>query len=229
MKMTELSRNNFAKFYQASGKLLYTPGPTAVPMRVLQAMSKPIINPDLDPEFPFWFLETSKMMGNIMQTENEVLLLPGEGMLALDAAINSIVEPKDKVLVLASGIFGHGFADMVKGCGAEPIVVATKGYDDIITAAMVEEALLMFPSDNVTKHLMLLTDAMPTVGSENETIQEAAKASDFGITISLIGIGLDKEGKRIAEKIVDAGGGKLYTCKEDEEIDRIVLEDYYRL
>jgi aspartate aminotransferase-like enzyme len=34
---------------------------------------------------------------------------------------------------------------MVKGCGAEPIVVATKGYDDIITAAMVEEAIDKHP------------------------------------------------------------------------------------
>ena len=31
------------------GNFIYTPGPTMVPTRVLNAMSRQIINPDLDP------------------------------------------------------------------------------------------------------------------------------------------------------------------------------------
>jgi len=135
------STNNFEGFFSVNEKLLYTPGPTVVPPRVLRAMSKQIINPDLDPDFPNWFLETSQLTGKLIHTENEVLILPGEGMLALDAALNSIVKPGDKVLVLASGIFGHGFAGMVKDCKAEPIVVATKEYNEVISPEQVKEAL----------------------------------------------------------------------------------------
>ena len=91
---------------------MYTPGPTMVPPSVLKAMSRQIINPDLDPDFPAWFLETAQKTGEIIKTKQEVLLLPGEGMLALDAALNSVVKPGDKVLVLASGIFGHGFGGL---------------------------------------------------------------------------------------------------------------------
>ncbi|NHJ04129.1 MAG: alanine--glyoxylate aminotransferase family protein [Candidatus Heimdallarchaeota archaeon] len=136
-----MNENEYENFFQLNGKLIYSPGPTMVPPNVLGAMSKQIINPDLDPDFPNWFLETSQLLGKIMKTKNEVLILPGEGMLALDAAINSIVKPKDKVLVLASGLFGHGFARMVKDCLAEPIIVATKGFDEVISAEMVKESL----------------------------------------------------------------------------------------
>jgi aspartate aminotransferase-like enzyme len=139
--MNAKESNTYKEFFERNWRLIYTPGPTMVPPRVLQALSKQIINPDLDPDFPDWFLETSQKTAEIIKTKNEVLILPGEGMLALDAALISVVKPKDKVLVLASGIFGHGFALMVKDCKAEPIVVATEGYDDILTPEQVKIAL----------------------------------------------------------------------------------------
>ncbi|NHJ46221.1 MAG: alanine--glyoxylate aminotransferase family protein, partial [Asgard group archaeon] len=132
-------------YFERNWRLVYTPGPTMVPPRVLQSMSKQIINPDLDPDFPDWFLETSKKTAELIHTKDEVLILPGEGMLALDAALNSIVKPKDKVLVLASGIFGHGFAFMVKDCQAEPITVATEGFDEVLSVEQVKEALDLNP------------------------------------------------------------------------------------
>ena len=128
-------------FNEKSWKFVYTPGPTIVSPRVLNAMSKQIINPDLDPDFPQWFEETAKLTADIIKTKNEVLLLPGEGMLGLCASLNSIVKPKDKVLVLASGLFGYGFADMVKKVQGEPIVVGTKGYDEVLDVVKVKEAI----------------------------------------------------------------------------------------
>jgi aspartate aminotransferase-like enzyme len=135
----------YNRFYERNWHLIYTPGPTMVPPQVLRALSKQIINPDLDPDFPDWFLDTCQKTAEIIKTKNEILVLPGEGMLALDAALNSVVKPKDKVLVLASGIFGHGFAGMVKDCQAEPIVVATEGYDEVLTAEQVKEAIDLNP------------------------------------------------------------------------------------
>ncbi|NHJ32177.1 MAG: alanine--glyoxylate aminotransferase family protein [Asgard group archaeon] len=135
------SESDFKTFFEKQWNLMYTPGPTMVPPSVLRAMSKQIVNPDLDPDFPAWFLETAQKTGEIIKTKEEVLLLPGEGMLALDAALNSVVKPGDKVLVLASGIFGHGFGGMVKDCKAEPIIVATKGYDEVLDIDMVKTAI----------------------------------------------------------------------------------------
>jgi Mg-chelatase subunit ChlD len=89
----------------------------------------------------------------------------------------------------------------------------------------------MFPSDKITKHLILLTDALPTKGDEPEksTLEEASIARSKGITISLIGINLDEKGRKLAEKIVELGEGRLYVVRNLENVDQVVLEDYYHV
>ncbi|MBW2997428.1 VWA domain-containing protein [Candidatus Woesearchaeota archaeon] len=96
-------------------------------------------------------------------------------------------------------------------------------------AATIKKAVEMFPSTNVTKHLLLLSDALPTKGDDPEkaTLEAASFARTNGITISLIGINLDDKGKSLAEKLVEIGRGKLYIVKDLKEIDKLVLEDYY--
>ena len=59
------------------------------------------------------------------------------------------------------------------------------------------------------------------------TIEAVEKANAAGITISLIGIQLDDKGKTLAEEITAIGNGKLYCVSELEELDRLVLMDYY--
>jgi Mg-chelatase subunit ChlD len=92
------------------------------------------------------------------------------------------------------------------------------------------KAIELFPKHD-TKHLILLTDALPTKGliPENETLKAVSQAKDQKITISLVGINLDHKGLELAKKIVQVGQGKLYTVKDLEQIDKIILEDYEQL
>jgi magnesium chelatase subunit I len=96
---------------------------------------------------------------------------------------------------------------------------------------MLEKAVELFSSLDNTKHLILLSDALPTVGEkpEEETLEAVSVARSRGITISLIGIQLDKKGEELAKKIVELGEGRLYIVKNLEEMDEIVLEDYYSI
>lgn len=96
-------------------------------------------------------------------------------------------------------------------------------------AATIKEAATMFPKEEAAKHLILITDAMPTTGElpEKETLEAAATAADQQITISVIGINLRKEGEEIAKKIAEIGKGRLFAARNINEIDQIVLEDYY--
>ncbi|MBD3361382.1 VWA domain-containing protein [Candidatus Woesearchaeota archaeon] len=96
---------------------------------------------------------------------------------------------------------------------------------------MIEHASEMFPAEDVTKHLLILTDALPTVGKEpeQETLAAVSGAAAKGITISVIGIRLDGKGEKLAKKIVKLGNGKLYMIRDLKEVDRIVLEDYYNV
>ncbi len=97
-------------------------------------------------------------------------------------------------------------------------------------AGCILRAIDLFPTTNDgTKHLLLLTDAMPTVG--NNPIQATYNAIEMavsaGISVSLIGIQLEEKAKDFAERVVHLGNGKLYLVENVAELDRIVLVDYY--
>ena len=101
--------------------LLMTPGPTQVRKNVRAARSIETTNPDIDPRFFEDYRKTCLKLAEFMNTESQVLILGGEGMLGLDAACASLTEKGDRILVIENGIFGEGFYDMVKVYGAEPV------------------------------------------------------------------------------------------------------------
>jgi Mg-chelatase subunit ChlD len=98
-------------------------------------------------------------------------------------------------------------------------------------AETIRQSIGMFPQENSTRHLILLTDALPTYGNkpEEETLEAVSLARNAGITLSLIGINLDDKGVKFARKIVETGDGKFYVVKNLKELDKIVLEDYYAM
>ncbi|GKX28594.1 hypothetical protein SH1V18_10740 [Vallitalea longa] len=100
-------------------KLLMTPGPTYVSEEVRMAMSKPITNPDFDIDFYDYYRETCNKIKKMLHTENDVLILAGEGILGLEAACASLIEQDDKVLCIDNGIFGKGFGDFAKLYGGD--------------------------------------------------------------------------------------------------------------
>jgi len=108
-------------------------------------------------------------------------------------------------------------------------ITAIRAQKETNFTAMIEKAIELFPKVNATKHLVVLTDALPTVGDEpeKETLKHIAIAKNVGITVSLIGINLDKKGAALAKKITEIGDGRLYQVKRLEDMDRIILEDYY--
>ncbi len=92
----------------------------------------------------------------------------------------------------------------------------------------IERSLELFPDDESTKHLILITDAVPTVGEADETMAAVMKAKSAGITISVVGIKLT-EGLELAQSIVDASEGNLYIVRDLDEMGNIIMEDYYSL
>lgn len=104
-----------------NNKFVYTPGPTRVMRNVRLAISKSTTNPDIDIEFCEFYKNTCEKMASILNTENDVYILSGEGILGLEAACASLTEPGDKVLVIDNGIFGRGFDDFVKMYGGEVV------------------------------------------------------------------------------------------------------------
>ena len=108
-------------------------------------------------------------------------------------------------------------------------IVSARASKQTDFVAALQKANELFPNENTTKHLILITDALPTIGEnpEKKTLKEVAIAKNKGITISLVGINLDEKGKQLAEKITELGNGKLYAVNNAKNVDRVVLEDYY--
>ena len=99
---------------------IMTPGPTQVAENVRLARSRECTNPDLDTDFVEFYKDTCEEISRLLHTENETLILGGEGILGLEAACASMTEPGDRVLVLDNGIYGRGFADFVSMYGGKP-------------------------------------------------------------------------------------------------------------
>ncbi len=142
------------------------------------------------------------------------------------------INEKDKVGLI---VFGSDIktaieptSDFTRIIGEITKIMPSKETD---LAATLRKCIELFPSEKITKHLILLTDALPTKGKnpEKETLEEVSIARNNGITISLIGINLDSKGRELAEKIVEIGNGRLYVAKDSENVDEIILEDYYNL
>ena len=142
------------------------------------------------------------------------------------------INEKDKVGLI---VFGPEIKDFVEPTSDFTMLLkeitkirASKETDIVST---LRKSVEMFPGGNITKHLILITDALPTKGDEPEksTLEEASIARSKGITISLVGINLDEKGRKLAEKIVELGEGRLYVVRNLENVDKIVLEDYYSI
>lgn len=119
---------------------IMTPGPTQVAENVRLARSLECTNPDLDESFVGFYKETCEKISRLLKTENETLILGGEGILGLEAACASLTEPGDKVLVLDNGIFGNGFADFVSMYGGVPELY-TRDYRETLNVQELAEYL----------------------------------------------------------------------------------------
>ena len=117
--------------------MLMTPGPTEIPESVRKAMAKEILNPDIDEDFIGFYHGLEKKVKEVYGTDDDILILGGEGILGLEAAVASAIKKGDKVLCISDGIYGDGFADFVKMYGGEPVMVKSS-YDEPMKVEEVE-------------------------------------------------------------------------------------------
>lgn len=83
---------------------LQIPGPTNVPDRVLRAMDRPVVD-HRGPEFARLTQEVLEGLRPIFQTRGPVVVYPGSGTGAWEAAIVNTLSPGDQVLMFESGHF----------------------------------------------------------------------------------------------------------------------------
>lgn len=116
------------------------PGPVSVPAAVRNVYAQDFGASDLEVDFFDLYSRCERGLQTLLATQNQVAILSGEGMLALWGAMKSVIRPGDRVLAVATGVFGYGFADMARQLGAEVEVVGF-GYDAIVDPEVVRVAI----------------------------------------------------------------------------------------
>ncbi len=95
--------------------LLMIPGPVMLHPRVLNAMSRQMIN-HRDKAFSDMYDECRSTLQNILNTKNDTYVLTGSGSCSMEAAISNLVKG-DKVVSIVNGKFGERFRDIATRYG----------------------------------------------------------------------------------------------------------------
>lgn len=102
---------------------LYIPGPTNVPEAVRQSMMIPMQD-HRAPDFGELGLGLFRDLKQLYKTEaGSVMIFPGSGTAAWEAAITNTLNPGDRVLMARHGQFSHLWIEMAKRLGLDVQVV----------------------------------------------------------------------------------------------------------
>lgn len=121
-------------------RLLMGPGPINADPRVLRAMSAQLVG-QYDPAMTAYMTETQALYREVFVTRNEqTMLVDGTSRAGIEAALVSLIEPGDKVLVPVFGRFGHLLREIAERCGAEVHVIEVE-WGQVFTTAAIEAAI----------------------------------------------------------------------------------------
>ena len=121
-------------------RLLMGPGPITADPRVLRAMSKQLVG-QFDPWMTAAVNDTMALYRQVFRTANEqTFLVDGTSRAGIEAALVSLVEPGDRVLVPVFGRFGHLLAEISARCRAEVHTIEV-AWGEVFDPETVEDAV----------------------------------------------------------------------------------------
>jgi len=121
-------------------RLLMGPGPINADPRVLRAMSAQLVG-QYDPWMTATMNETMALYRDVFRTTNEqTFLVDGTSRAGIEAALVSLLEPGDRVLVPVFGRFGHLLVEIAERCRAEVHTIEVP-WGEVFDAEQVEDAV----------------------------------------------------------------------------------------
>lgn len=149
---------------------LRIPGPTPLPLEVLEAGATQMIN-HRGPEFAEMLSRISEGLKQVYHTQNDVLILTASGTGSMEAAVANHISPGDRVLVVTIGVFGKRFVDLVNAYGGEAKELAFE-FGTAADPNQVDDALAEDPAIRV----VLIQHNETSTGVTNIHLPEIATA-----------------------------------------------------
>ena len=126
------------------------PGPVKVAREVLEAYQINYGSADMESEFLELYNHAEANLKTILSTKNQIVIQSGEGMLALWSALKSCLVPGDRVLSIATGVFGDGIGDMAASIGAEVRKISLPYNETISDMAEIKQTVDTFKPKMIT-------------------------------------------------------------------------------
>ncbi len=126
-------------------RLLCGTGPTNPDPRILRALAAPVVG-QFDPAFTAIMHEVMELTRAVFRTTNtHTYAVSGTGRAGMEAAMVSLIEPGDRVLVGNCGRFGDLFVDLATRAGAR-VSQVTAEWGQTLDPAAIEAALAREPA-----------------------------------------------------------------------------------
>ena len=121
-------------------RLLMGPGPINCYPRVLNAMSTQLVG-QYDPVMTGYMNETMALYRKVFKTQNkQTFLIDGTSRAGIEAALVSVLEPGDSVLVPIFGRFGHLLAEIGERVGAKVHTIEVP-WGEVFEPQQIEDAV----------------------------------------------------------------------------------------
>jgi alanine-glyoxylate transaminase / serine-glyoxylate transaminase / serine-pyruvate transaminase len=175
-------------------RLLLGSGPSPVPSRILQALAHPTVG-HLDPAFGALQDDLAALLRATMRTSNQVTFpLSATGSGGMQAMVDTLIAPGDRVVCGVHGVFGGRMADALERAGAQVVRVEAEWGRAIETQRLIEAA-----ADGATRALFVVHGETSTgVAQPLDGLAEAIHADDGLLLVdcvtSLAGHPLDLDG-----------------------------------
>ena len=121
------------------------PGPTNIPDSILRAMDRPTVD-FMDGEFGAVFAEAVGGLKRVLRAAGDVFFYTASGHGSWEATIVNLFSPGDTVLIVETGWFSEGWADMARKFGLQPVVVVGADWRRGVEYSAITAALKANPA-----------------------------------------------------------------------------------
>lgn len=208
--------------------MLMTAGPTDIPERVRERMAEPILYHRQE-EFTEFYLDVTDKLERLFDDGDDALIIAGEGLLGLEAAVASTVDTGDSVLCVSNGHYADGFADFVEMYDGDPVLCSVP-YDQPLDVEAVKETVADHDFEVATAvHCETPSGTMNDLEEILAFLQEEGIVTIVDVVSSLGGVQTPTEYCDIAlcasQKVLSSPTGLSLVSVSDRAWEKIGRED----